>query len=131
MFDNKVEVEEDKYSMVYDSEVLGEAVDPHISPDGTKIAFVINNDLYVQHIGTSTSAEASKPVRLTSNGTQKGVTCGLADFIAQEEMSRYRGFWWSPDSSSIAYCEADETAVPEYKILHQVVFSTSTLVICS
>jgi hypothetical protein len=31
---------------------------------------------------------------------------------------RYRGFWWSPDSSRIAYAEADETVVPEYDIAH-------------
>eukprot|EP01034_Spumella_vulgaris_P021385 gene21385-27415_t len=92
---------------------LGEAVDPHISPDGKLIAFVINDDLYVQAVS------ASIPVRLTVNGANKGVTCGLADFIAQEEMHRFRGFWWSPDSTQLAYCEADETAVPEYKILHQ------------
>jgi dipeptidyl-peptidase-4 len=82
LFDDNVVVEEEKYRIVYDSKTLGEAVDPHISPDGKLIAFVINDDLYVQ------SVESEVPIRLTVNGANKGVTCGLADFIAQEEMHR-------------------------------------------
>lgn len=82
LFDNDVAVEEEKYRIIYDSQTLGEAVDPHISPGGNLIAFVINDDLYVQ------SVSADVPVRLTVNGANKGVTCGLADFIAQEEMHR-------------------------------------------
>lgn len=45
------------------------------------------------------------PVQLTFGGRSNGVTHGLADFVAQEEMDRYRGFWWSLDSSSIAFTE--------------------------
>ncbi len=122
--DSATDDDDDKYKIIYDSEVLGEAVDPHISPDGTLVAFVVKDDLYVQKVDRSTE---SSPVRLTTNGAQSGVTCGLADFIAQEEMHRFRGFWWSPDSKSIAYCEADETAVPKYTILHQVITSTRRL----
>lgn len=47
----------------------------------------------------------SPPVQLTFGGSSSGVTHGLADFVAQEEMDRYRGFWWSLDSSSIAFTE--------------------------
>lgn len=39
------------------------------------------------------------------------MTHGLADFVAQEEMDRYRGFWWSLDSSSIAFTEV-RTSIP-------------------
>lgn len=45
------------------------------------------------------------PVQLTFGGRSNGMTHGLADFVAQEEMDRYRGFWWSLDSSSIAFTE--------------------------
>lgn len=84
-YDDSANNEADKYTLVYDSQTHGEAVDPHISPDGTMVAFVIKDDLYVHGIG----AEASvAPVRLTVNGIKTGVTCGLADFVAQEEMNR-------------------------------------------
>lgn len=45
------------------------------------------------------------PVQITFGGRARGVTHGLADFVAQEEMHRYRGFWWSLDSASIAFTE--------------------------
>eukprot|EP00904_Undaria_pinnatifida_P001376 jgi/Undpi1/11239/HiC_scaffold_30.g13537.m1 len=59
------------------------------------------------------------PVQLTFGGCSKGVTHGLADFVAQEEMDRYRGFWWSLDSASIAFTEVDERHIPSFRIMHQ------------
>ena len=107
---------------------------------GDAVAFTINGDLYFQRIDRktlfrflpedpkaprSTSEQGDEPVpllspitRLTTNGAKPGVTCGVADFVAQEEMDRYRGFWWSPDGRSIAYTEVDETSVPEMTIQH-------------
>lgn len=110
--------------------LTGPAIDPQVSPDGTKVAFVVNDDLYVCYISASStgaintsSSDSSKqsPLirRLTFNGAVNGVSCGVADFIAQEEMDRYQGFWWSPCSSMIAYTETDERHIPEYSILHQ------------
>jgi len=116
--------------IVYDG-AAGASVDPHLSPDCTSVAFVINDDLYVQHFSPlapsatlaadgTCLADVSLPLlRLTHNGEKPGITCGLADFIAQEEMDRYRGFWWSPDSKLLAYTETDENNIPEYQILHQ------------
>lgn len=96
-------------------------VDPHISPSGLKVAFVCQGDLYVVNTPADVSdpKQLPKAQRLTVNGEKPGVTCGLADYVAQEEMNRYRGFWWSPDSSLIAYAEVDESHVPEYEIRHQ------------
>ena len=98
-----------------------EVVDPRISPSGLKVAFVHQGDLYVMNIPASVRNpdELAAPQRLTVNGEKSGVTCGLADYVAQEEMNRYRGFWWSPDSSLIAYAEVDESHIPEYEIRHQ------------
>jgi dipeptidyl-peptidase-4 len=47
------------------------------------------------------------------------VTHGLADFLAQEELDRYEGFWISPDGSKVAYEAVDERHIPEYRIMHQ------------
>lgn len=46
-------------------------------------------------------------------------THGLAEYIAQEEMERRTGFWWSPDSRFIAFTEVDASDVPEFRIMHQ------------
>ncbi|HMB73768.1 MAG TPA: S9 family peptidase [Gammaproteobacteria bacterium] len=83
----------------------GEArLDPKLSPSGTHVAFVRGRDLWVRDLNESTET------RLTDTGSESIVN-GLAEFIAQEEMGRYEGFWWSPDSRRIAFIEYDETAV--------------------
>jgi dipeptidyl-peptidase-4 len=100
------------YEVLYDAE-KGNCLDPTLSPNGEDIAFVIERDMYVMQKG-----DAGSVVRLTKHGAEKGVSCGLADYLAQEEMDRYEGFWWSPDSTRIAYTETSENNVPEYVIPH-------------
>ena len=80
----------------------GEAYDPHLSPDGTKIAFVRDADLWV--IGREGPAK-----RLTHH--PEGFEYGIADFAAQEELDRRRGFWWSPDSKQLLFQRSDLRAV--------------------
>ena len=92
----------------------GPVEDPQLSPDGSKLAFVRDGDIYV-----ADAAAAEAPlVRLTDTAAD-GVFNGLAEFIAQEEMRRGHGLWWSPDSSLIAYAEVDESHIPIYRIAHQ------------
>ena len=91
----------------------GAVEDPQLSPDGLKLAFVRDGDIYV---ADATAAEAPL-VRLTNTATD-GLFNGLAEFIAQEEMRRAHGLWWSPDSSLIAYAQVDERHIPIYRIAH-------------
>lgn len=88
----------------------GRAIDPRFSPDGSHIATVRGGDLYV--IDVATGAE----VRLTTRPSEQ-VENGLAEFVAQEEMGRMRGFWWSPDSRSIAYQQTDHAGMERMHIL--------------
>lgn len=88
------------------------AQDPRLSPDGTRVAFVRDGDLHVADL-------PSGEVRRLTFAAEPGLTCGLAEFIAQEELDRARGFWWSRDSARIAFVEADERHIPEYPIVHQ------------
>jgi len=88
------------------------ALDPQLSPDGSKVAFVRDGDLYVFD-------RASGTCRRLSHDACDGVTNGLAEFIAAEELDRHRGFWWSPDSRRIAFIRADSRHIPEYPIVHQ------------
>jgi dipeptidyl-peptidase-4 len=91
--------------------VARDAADPHLSPDGNRIAFVRKGDVVVVDIASG------RETRLTSDA-EPGVTNGLADYIAQEEMHRFSGLWWSRDSKWIAYEQADERHIPIYPIPH-------------
>jgi dipeptidyl-peptidase-4 len=89
------------------------AIDAQFSPDGRWVAYVQDEELYV------VSADGGKPHQLTQGARDSGKTHGLAEFIAQEEMGRNNGFWWSPDGKRIAFTEVDETHIPVYRIVHQ------------
>jgi dipeptidyl-peptidase-4 len=88
------------------------AIDPQLSPDGSRLAFARDGEVYV--LDVATGAER----RLTT-GARDGVTHGIAEYVAQEEMDRDTGFWWSPGGDRIAYAEVDETGIPLYPIVHQ------------
>ena len=64
------------------------------------------------------SCDGGTPQQITHGAQSQGKTNGLAEYIAQEEMDRSHGFWWSPDSQWLAFEEVDETHIPVYRILH-------------
>lgn len=84
-------------------------LNPTFSPDATKIAYVHERDLYVYDLKTK------HETRLT-RATDPAISNGLAEFVAQEEMGRVRGFWWSPDGTKLAYEEADNRGVEQLTI---------------
>ena len=84
-----------------------------LSPDGNWVAYVQNAELFV------IAWDGSSPIQLSFGAQQAGMTHGLAEFMAQEEMERRSGFWWSSDSRYLAYTEVDETHIPIYRIVHQ------------
>ena len=88
------------------------AVEPAISPDGRRVSFVRDGDLY------ALDRESDAALRLT-NEAEDGLTFGQADYIAQEEFGQMRGHWWSRDSRRIAFARVDARGVPEYPIVHQ------------
>lgn len=78
------------------------------SPDGSKIAFVLDNDLYCKDL------LSGQTTRLTTDGRQNAILNGASDWVYEEEFSLVRAFEWSPDSKKIAFLRFDESAVPEY-----------------
>jgi len=86
-------------------------LEPTISPDGKKISYVCNGNLYCYWIQTGVT------VPLT-NDAAKGLVNGLAEYVAQEEMDRRTGHWWSPCSSRIAFTQYDTRHIPSYRIKH-------------
>ncbi|MGZ3440960.1 MAG: DPP IV N-terminal domain-containing protein, partial [Polyangia bacterium] len=87
----------------------GPALNPTLSPDATKIAYVHERDLYVYDV------KQKRETRLTRS-TNPAISNGLAEFVAQEEMGRVAGFWWSPDGSKLAYEEADNRGVEQLTV---------------
>lgn len=102
---------------VYDSKEkkateLGEGqgiFSPKMSRDGKQVAYVQGNNLYLSPI------TGGKPKALTTGGTEEK-SFGVAEFIAQEELDRKDGFWWSPDSRTILYQAVDQSQVERLSI---------------
>ena len=74
------------------------------------MAFVRDGELFAM------DADSRKETQLSNGATRRASPIGLAEFIAQEELDRSTGFWWSPDGSKIAYQETDERHIPPYSI---------------
>jgi dipeptidyl-peptidase-4 len=88
-------------------------LEAQLSPDGTRVAYVRDAELYVMDI------DSGRELQLTRGAREHGRTHGLAEFVAQEEMKRQLGFWWSPDGQSIAYTEVDDAHIPVWRIPYE------------
>jgi dipeptidyl-peptidase-4 len=91
-----------------------EETDARFSPDGRRIAFVRAQDLYVLDVASS------QETRLTSDGRENTTLNGITDWVYGEEIwdREPRAYWWSPDSSHIAYYHFDERSVGIYSLLN-------------
>ncbi|MFE0203415.1 prolyl oligopeptidase family serine peptidase [Streptomyces sp. NPDC058985] len=87
----------------------GPVVDPRPSPDGRHIAYAARGGLRV--VGAEGDGD-----RALAEADGEGVTYGLAEFIAAEEMGRSRGFWWGPDSDRLLVARVDDTPVQRWWI---------------
>lgn len=81
-------------------------LDPKVSPSGRYVSFVRDQDLWVLELASG------REQALTTDGDGP-VANGVAEFIAQEEMDRATGYWWSPDERHVAYARVDESPVAE------------------
>ena len=86
------------------TETLGDEVDAKVSPKGGYVSYVRDQNLYIKPVAGG--AETA----LTTEG-KDALSFGVAEFIAQEELSRATGYWWSPDEARIVYSRVDENGV--------------------
>lgn len=88
-------------------------LNPTYSPDSTMIAYTKGNDLYVKEVATDAET------RLTFDGSDL-ILNGYASWVYYEEIfgraSRYKAFWWSPDSRRLAFYRFDNSGVPMFPI---------------
>ena len=81
-----------------------------LSPDGTKVAFVRDNNLYWMDLSTL------EEHAITTDGKVNEIINGTTDWVYEEEFGITQGFQWSPDSKKIAFMRFDESKVKEYNM---------------
>ena len=84
------------------------------SPDGTRVAFVRENNVYVQ------DAESLKITRLTADGS-KALVNGTSDWVNEEELDLRNCYRWSPDGRHVLFWQFDTTGVAEFRLVDNVV----------
>src|ERR1700730_11164839 len=87
----------------------GGVIDPKITADRRRIFLVREADVW--------TIDAAGERRLTSHPA--GMTNGLAEFVAQEELDRLTGYWPSPGGNLVAFAQVDESNIPVFPIVHQ------------
>ncbi len=80
------------------------------SPDGSKVAYIIDNNLFYKDLKTETETQ------ITSDGLINNIINGTTDWVYEEEFSITKAFFWSPDSKKIAFLRFDESQVKEYQM---------------
>jgi dipeptidyl-peptidase-4 len=85
-------------------------VDPKISPDGRNVSFVRDHNVWTMNLADG----KERPV--TQGGTEE-IRKGELDWVYPEELDIKTAYWWSPDSSAIAYLEMDERKVSQYPLV--------------
>lgn len=84
--------------------------EPTFSPDGKKVAFAKENNLYVKDLNSG------KITQITSDGEKNKIINGITDWVYEEEFGFVRAFDWNADSNKIAFIRFDETNVPEFSM---------------
>lgn len=81
---------------------------PSFSPDGERVAFARNNNLYIKTLKFGTE------YAVTNDGKRNEIINGTPDWVYEEEFVYNKAYQWSPDSKMLAYVKFDESKVPEY-----------------
>jgi len=86
------------------TETTAYETDIKFSPRGTYVSFVRDRELYAVNVSSG------RETKLTSGATET-IANGMAEFVAQEELNRFTGYWWSPDETRVAFEQFDESNV--------------------
>lgn len=94
---------------------IEDAIDAKFSPDSSHVAFVRKGEVFVRSLteANATDQQVSRGATVATGGT---ISNGEAEFVAQEEMDRTEGFWWSPNSNAIVYQQNDTKDVQTFTI---------------
>ena len=84
--------------------------EPALSPDGSKVAFVWDNNLYIFEISSKTTKQ------ITKDGSYGTIINGVTDWVYEEEFGFVKAFAWNSDGTKIAFMRFDETQVPHFSM---------------
>jgi dipeptidyl-peptidase 4 len=114
---------EDLYLYAFDADSVtrltsapGKEEEADFSPDGRFVSFVRDNDLYVVDVASQ------RELRLTTDGSENTLN-GILDWVYQEEVygrGNFRAYWWSPDSSRLAFMKLDERPVNRFAVVDHI-----------
>ena len=96
---------------IISADLGGSVFDPRFDPTGSRIAYVDGQDLRIVDV-----AEGLTNDRVLAAEADPLISCGRAEFIAGEEMSRSRGYWWAPDGDALLMAVVDETPIQRWWI---------------
>ncbi len=88
----------------------GKQISPVFSPDGKKVAFVRDNNLFIKDLISGTEKQ------VTTDGKKNFIINGITDWVYEEEFGFVQAFQWSADGNTLAFYRFDESAVPEYTV---------------
>jgi dipeptidyl-peptidase-4 len=103
------DIQKDTLIAVADTQ-LGKQSFATFSPQGDKVAFVRDNNLFISDLNTG------KETQITTDGKYNHIINGMADWVYEEELSLAQAFAWSPDGSKIAYYRFDESEVKQFSM---------------
>jgi len=78
------------------------------SPDGSKVGFIRNNNLFIKNLTSNTETQ------ITKDGLYNNIINGTTDWVYEEEFGFTRAFFWSPNGEKIAFYKFDESNVKEF-----------------
>lgn len=84
--------------------------EPTFSPDATKVAYGLDNNLYVKNLNSG------ETIQMTFDGEKNKIINGITDWVYEEEFTFVRAFDWNMDGNKIAFIRFDETQVPEFSM---------------
>jgi dipeptidyl-peptidase-4 len=84
--------------------------EPTFSPDGTKVAYGRNNNIFIKDLSSGTTKQ------ITFDGEKNKIINGITDWVYEEEFAFVRAFEWNASSNKIAFIRFDETNVPEFSM---------------
>jgi len=97
---------------LYDLSIMGKFQLCSLSPDGSKVGYVRDNNLYIWVLG------ANNEEMITHDGLKNSIINGAPDWVYEEEFSFSKAYEWSPDGKKIAWLRFDESAVKEYTLTY-------------
>jgi dipeptidyl-peptidase-4 len=92
------------------TKILEQVQQPTFSPDGLKIGYAKENNLFIYDIASQ------KTTQVTFDGKKNSIINGITDWVYEEELAFVRAYDWSADGKKLAFIRFDETEVPEFSM---------------